>query len=255
MTTVAVQLIVESARGLGAGEPDSESLEIIPICFVGVAIFAKASLFVYCFLLRRYPAARIFMIDHRNDIAVNLFGLIMSIVGTRFRKVWFLDPTGAIAIALLILYSWASTAFEHMWYLVGKSAPQDFLNKVVYVAITHDERINKIDTVKAYHAGDKFYVEVDIIMDEVESLKVTHDVSQTLQRKLEGLADVERAFVHVDYDALHDVYEEHKALYEKKPPKKPLAERIQGRLSGIWDRPERPPTEQAAKKGLIGRIF
>lgn len=255
MTTVAVQLIIESARGLGAGEPDSKSLDIIPLVFVGVAIFAKGTLFVYCFLLRRYPAARIFMIDHRNDIAVNLFGLIMSIVGTRFRQVWFLDPTGAIAIALLILYSWASTAFEHMWYLVGKSAPQEFLNKVVYVAITHNERINKIDTVRAYHAGDKFYVEVDIIMDEVESLKVTHDVSQSLQRKLEGLADVERAFVHVDYEALHDVYEEHKAPYEKQPTKKPLAERIQGRLSGIWGRPERPSTDQEAKKGLVARIF
>ena len=30
-------------------------------------------------------------------------------------------------------------------------------------------------------------------MDEDMPLKVTHDVSQTLQRKLEGLADVERA--------------------------------------------------------------
>lgn len=126
----------------------------------------------------------------------------MSIVGTKFRKVWFLDPTGAICIALLILFSWASTAFEHMWYLVGKSAPQDFLNKMVYVSVTHDPRIKKIDTVsmlsqcqdeadrlpqvRAYHAGDKFYAEVDIIMDENELLRVTHDVSQTLQRKLEG---------------------------------------------------------------------
>lgn len=241
MTTVAVQLIIESARALGHGPPDSKTLEIIPIAFVSTAIFAKTTLFVYCFLLRRYPAARIFMIDHRNDIAVNLFGLIMSIVGSRFRKVWFLDPTGAILIALLILYSWASTAFEHAWYLVGKSAPQDFLNKVVYVSITHDERIQKIDTVRAYHAGDKFYAEVDIIMNESEPLKVTHDVSQTLQRKLEGLADVERAFVHVDYDSDHDVFEEHKALYEKsqpKPARKPLAERVRGRLSFIGFGPD-----------------
>lgn len=71
----------------------------------------------------------------------------MSIVGTKYRKVWFLDPAGGIAIALLILTSWASTAFEHMWFLVGKSAPQDFLNKLVYVSITHDPRIQKIDTV------------------------------------------------------------------------------------------------------------
>jgi divalent metal cation (Fe/Co/Zn/Cd) transporter len=71
----------------------------------------------------------------------------MSIIGTRFKKVWFLDPAGAICIALLILFSWASTAFEHMWFLVGKTAPQDFLNKLVYVSITHDPRILKIDTV------------------------------------------------------------------------------------------------------------
>ncbi len=52
-------------------------------------------------------------------------------------------------------------------------------------------------------------------MDEGLPLKVTHDVGQSLQRKLEGLGDVERAFVHVDYDHLHDVHEEHKPLYEK----------------------------------------
>lgn len=261
MTTVAVQLIIESARSLGHGPDDAETLHVIPIAFVSTAIFCKASLFVYCFLLRRYPAARIFMIDHRNDIAVNLFGLIMSIVSTRYENVWFLDPTGAIAIALLILYSWASTAFEHMWYLVGKSAPQDFLNKVVYVSITHDERISKIDTVRAYHAGDKFYVEVDIIMNESESLKVTHDVSQTLQRKLEGLSDVERAFVHVDYDFEHDVFEEHKALYEKQKPKevkRPLAERVKGRLSISGLRPTGEPAEEPsseAKPGFFKRVF
>ncbi|KIX06735.1 uncharacterized protein Z518_04711 [Rhinocladiella mackenziei CBS 650.93] len=242
MTTVAVQLIIESGRSLGNGTPDNEQLEIIPIAFVSTAIFSKGCLFVYCFILRRYPAARIFMIDHRNDIAVNLFGLIMSIVGSRFEKVWYLDPVGAICIAALILYSWTSTAFEHMWYLVGKSAPQDFLNKIVYVSITHDDRIQKIDTVRAYHAGDKFYAEVDIIMSEDESLKVTHDVSQSLQRKLEGLADVERAFVHVDYDDLHDVHEEHKALYKKSDK---MIERID----------ETPVEEQVVKKGFFARIF
>ena len=48
----------------------------------------------------------------------------------------FLDPIGAVCIACLILFSWASTAFGHMWFLVGKTAPQDFLNKLVYVCYT-----------------------------------------------------------------------------------------------------------------------
>ncbi len=52
-------------------------------------------------------------------------------------------------------------------------------------------------------------------MSEDLPLKVTHDVGQTLQRKLEGLGDVERAFVHIDYEHEHDIYEEHKPLYDK----------------------------------------
>jgi divalent metal cation (Fe/Co/Zn/Cd) transporter len=67
---------------------------------------------------------------------------------------------------------------------------------------------------RAYHAGQHYYVEIDVVMDEDLPLKVTHDVSQTLQRKLEGLADVERAYVHVDYEDEHDIKEEHKPLYE-----------------------------------------
>ena len=45
-----------------------------------------------------------------------------------------------------------------------------------------------------------------------------------------GLADVERAFVHVDYDGIHDVSEEHKPLYEPEEPKAPLGERVREKL-------------------------
>ena len=85
-------------------------------------------------------------VDHRNDIVVNAFGLIMSIVGDRF--VWYLDPIGAICIALLILFSWVSNAFEQVWLLVGKSAPKEFISKLIYIAVTHDTQILKVDTVR-----------------------------------------------------------------------------------------------------------
>ncbi|KAH6647491.1 cation efflux family-domain-containing protein [Truncatella angustata] len=227
MTTVAIQLIVESGRTLGAGEKkDAEELHIIPIIFVAVAIFAKTTLMFYCLAYRKYPTVHVFFIDHRNDIVVNIFGLVMSIVGSRF--VWYLDPIGAICIGLLILFSWVSNAFEQVWLLVGKSAPREFISKLVYVSMTHDKQILKVDTCRAYHAGQKYYVEVDVIMDQSVPLKISHDVGQSLQRKLEGLADVERAFVHVDYEDDHDINEEHKPLYEKARPKRTLKEILLG---------------------------
>ncbi|KAJ3947539.1 hypothetical protein N0V92_013253, partial [Colletotrichum tropicale] len=224
MTTVAIQLLVESGRALGEGKRASEELHIIPIVIVGVAIFAKGSLMLYCFAYRKYPSVHVFFIDHRNDIVVNSFGLIMSVVGDRF--VWYLDPIGAMCIALLILFSWVANAFEQVWLLVGKSAPRDFLAKLTYMSMTHDTRILKVDTCRAYHAGQKYYVEIDIVMDESTPLKISHDVAQELQRKVEGLGDVERAFVHVDYEDQHNIQTEHKALYEKveKKPKRTLKE-------------------------------
>ncbi|OIW25176.1 hypothetical protein CONLIGDRAFT_690943 [Coniochaeta ligniaria NRRL 30616] len=205
--------VIESGRTLGGGPHEAEQLHIIPLIFVGVAILAKSTLMVYCFFYRKHPSVHVFFVDHRNDIVVNIFGLVMSIVGDRF--VWYLDPIGAILIALLILFSWVSNAFEQVWLLVGKSAPREFISKLIYMTMTHDQRIVKVDTCRAYHAGQKYYVEVDVVMAEDLPLKVTHDVGQTLQRKLEGLGDVERAFVHIDYEHQHDIYEEHKPLYEK----------------------------------------
>jgi len=87
-------------------------------------------------------------IDHRNDIVVNIFGLVMSIVGDRF--VWYLDPIGAICIALLILFSWITNAFEQVWLLVGKSAPKEFISKLIYMTMTHDPQIHKVDTVRSF---------------------------------------------------------------------------------------------------------
>lgn len=116
-----------------------------------VAVFFKGSLMVYCLFYRRFPAVRIFFVDHRNDIVVNIFGLVMAIVGDKF--VWYLDPIGAILIALLILFSWAANAFEQVWLLVGKSAPKEFIAKLIYMSMTHDDRILKVETVRCLLAG------------------------------------------------------------------------------------------------------
>jgi Co/Zn/Cd efflux system component len=110
-----------------------------------VSVFCKGSLCVYCFIFRRYPSVHVFFIDHRNDIVVNAFGLAMSIIGSRI--VWYVDPIGAILIGLLILVSWAANAYDHIWLLVGKSAPKDFISKLIYLVMTHDTRIKKVDTV------------------------------------------------------------------------------------------------------------
>ncbi|KAK6047500.1 hypothetical protein COOONC_14994, partial [Cooperia oncophora] len=80
------------------------------------------------------------------------------------------------------------------------------------VCIDHDPRISHLDTVYVYHFGTKFLVEVHIVLDEDMPLKVAHDISESLQINIESLPEVERAFVHTDYEYDHQPQDEHKIV-------------------------------------------
>lgn len=92
---------------------------------------------------------------------------------------------------------------ENVWALVGKSAPPEFLAKLTYLIWNHDEEIQHIDTVRAYAIGSNFFVEVDIVLPGDMPLSQAHNIGETLQDKLEQLLEVDRAFVHVDFEYMH----------------------------------------------------
>ncbi len=69
--------------------------------------------------------------------------------------------------------------------------------------MTHSDEVLAIDTVRAWHSGPRLIVEVDIVMDANATLRQTHDVAEALQTKLESLPNVDRAYVHVDFETSH----------------------------------------------------
>lgn len=71
-----------------------------------------------------------------------------------------------------------------------------------YIALTHPG-VTLVDTCRAYYAGNQLFVEVDIVLPPTMKLRESHDIGEALQVKLESLTEVERAFVHVDYETLH----------------------------------------------------
>ncbi|KAJ3011125.1 hypothetical protein HKX48_007007 [Thoreauomyces humboldtii] len=200
MGTLSIQLVIEGIRTLIGGD-HSVDLSPISIGLVGAAIAVKVVLFLYCSTLKQYPSAKILAQDHRNDVVMNSVGITLSILGAKV--LWFLDPLGAILIALLILRSWAATALEHIQYIVGKTADPRFLQRVTYIAVTHDPRVLQVDTCRAYYAGNNFTVEVDIVLPPDMLVCEAHDIAESLQNKLETLPNVERAFVHIDYETSH----------------------------------------------------
>ncbi|KAG0328656.1 hypothetical protein BGZ99_004926 [Dissophora globulifera] len=200
MATVSLQLIIESVRSLTDGNKEPPMPNSLAIAFVGFALASKLGLYVYCKAISQYNAANILAIDHRNDLVVNGFGLVASLLS---RFCWWLDAAGAILVALIILRSWASTAYEQIQLIVGKAADPAFLKKVTYIALTHHRKVLQVDNCIAYHAGNNVFVELDVVMDRETPLWESHDISESLQVKLESLPNVERAFVHVDHETSH----------------------------------------------------
>lgn len=234
MTAVSFVLIVLSVMELVRGsEEATKSFHLPSVIAVAVAFCTKLALFFYCWALRnRYSQIRILWEDHRNDLFINGFGLLTSVGGSKLK--WWLDPSGAIILSCLISTLWLKTAYSEFQLLIGVTADTEMQQWITYIcelilpssaiapppfsstspnqnpltspphqAMTHSPQILALDTVRAYHSGPRIIVEVDVVMAPYESLRTTHDVAEALQVKLESLPDVERAYVHIDYETSH----------------------------------------------------
>ncbi|KAJ3122441.1 hypothetical protein HK098_002814 [Nowakowskiella sp. JEL0407] len=200
MTALSLQLIIEGIRSLASGSRDID-LSVFNIVVICSAVFIKFLLFLYCRALSQYPAAKVLAQDNFNDILLNLIGISLAVAASKTK--WFIDPIGAIIIAFWILYSWIGTAYENVQLVMGKCPETPFLQRLTYLALTHDTRIVEVDTVRAYHSGSRIWTEVDIVLPRDMTLQEAHDIGESLQFKLETVENVERAFVHLDYESSH----------------------------------------------------
>lgn len=204
MTAVSLILIAFSARELAdrEGEDGVNRFHLPSVIAVSVAFATKLALFLYTWALKdRYSQILILWQDHRNDLLINGFGILTSVGGSKL--IWWIDPAGAIVISVIISFAWLRTAFTEFLLLVGVVASVETQQLITYVCCTHSPAIRQIDTVRVYHSGPRLIAEVDVVMDPDKSLQETHDVAEDLQFKLESLPDVERAYVHVDYETDH----------------------------------------------------
>ena len=203
MTSVSFILIAFSIRQLVQGNPNETNRFHLPsVIAVATAFTTKLVLFLYCWALKdKYSQINILWQDHRNDLMINGFGLLTSVGGSKLK--WWIDPMGAIIISCIISTIWLHTAFSEFLLLVGVTAGVEIQQLITYVCLTHSPHIEGIDTVRVYHSGPRLIAEVDVVMNAGSSLRDTHDVAEDLQIKLESLPDIERAYVHVDYETTH----------------------------------------------------
>ncbi|CAL9123051.1 unnamed protein product [Musa acuminata var. zebrina] len=202
MGTLGLQVLLESGRQLISKEhPTFDQQKMIwMVGSMASVTIVKFILMLYCRSFNN-QIVRAYAQDHFFDVMTNSIGLASSLLAVKFY--WWMDPVGAILIALYTIGTWAKTVVENVGSLIGKTAPSEYLTKLTYLIWNHDEHIRHIDTVRAYTFGSHYFVEVDIVLPANMPLSQAHDIGETLQEKLEQLPEVERAFVHVDFEFTH----------------------------------------------------
>lgn len=203
MATLGFQVLVQALEQLIKVDPSGKMssyqlvwLYVIMLTATGV----KLVLWIYC-RSSRNKIVRAYAKDHYFDVVTNVVGLIAAVLGDKFY--WWIDPSGAILLAFYTISNWSGTVLENAVSLVGKSAPPEVLQKLTYLVLRHSPEMKRVDTVRAYTFGVLYFVEVDIELPEDLPLKEAHAIGESLQIKIEELAEVERAFVHLDYECDH----------------------------------------------------
>ncbi|KAH9604911.1 hypothetical protein KSS87_000818 [Heliosperma pusillum] len=203
MATLGLQIILESVRQLLSDESNFSLNGVQESWLIGIMLsvtLVKLLLVLYCRSFTN-EIVKAYAQDHFFDVITNIIGLIAALLAN-YVSDW-MDPIGAIILAVYTIRTWSMTVLENVNSLVGKSATPDFLQKLTYLCWNHHKAIKHIDTVRAYTFGSHYFVEVDIVLPSTMPLQEAHDIGESLQEKLELLPDIERAFVHLDYEYTH----------------------------------------------------
>ena len=108
-------------------------------------------------------------------------------------------------ILLYTMNTWKKTFIENLFVLLGRTAPPEILEKVKTL-FDHNEDIKEIGRLEAYtFVSDEYFVEVDIVLPQDINGHQAHNIGGILQRNLEELPEVARAFVHIDFEDTHRV--------------------------------------------------
>ncbi|KAF8395931.1 hypothetical protein HHK36_019887 [Tetracentron sinense] len=213
MATLGFQILVQAGEQLIEDEPSDKMTSEQLVWLYAVMLTAtavKLALWYYCRssvnkIVRAYAKFTSLINDdgqdHYFDVVTNVVGLAAAVLGDKFY--WWIDPVGAIILAVYTISNWSGTVLENAASLVGQSAPPEVLQKLTYLVLRHHPKIKHVDTVRAYTFGVLYFVEVDIELPEDLPLKEAHVIGESLQIKIEKLPEVERAFVHLDFDSDH----------------------------------------------------
>lgn len=161
MFIACLQLVSESAVSLWNGGNEATVIDLTSVSVIAFVIILKSGLWYYCYAQRESSdTIETLAFDHLNDVLSNIVALFAIALCAWTTSLWFTDPVGCILISIYIARNWYQLAMEKIHELVGVTADESFVNKLTnFINHYHPEQM-ELDTIRAYHFGQKYLVEV-----------------------------------------------------------------------------------------------
>ena len=193
---VGFQVIVQAVTRLFSGEQIEKG--ILPILLVIAVMAIKLGMHLYVRVVAartRSTALKASAADHRNDVLISaavLIGVVAANLGLPI-----VEPIVATVIGLWIIRAGFSIGRDNIKYLMGEAPPKQLVDEIL-AAARAIPGVLALNDVFAHYVGTTVEIEVHINVDSRLHVEEAHAISKKVQRAIEGMEDVSRAFIHID---------------------------------------------------------
>ncbi|MFQ5737289.1 MAG: cation diffusion facilitator family transporter [Thermodesulfobacteriota bacterium] len=141
------------------------------------------------------PALRATAMDSYMDVLV-AFAALVGIIGVKTGYPLF-DPVAGLVISFWIMYAGYRIGMENIAYLMGQ-APSNHMMEEIKAGALRIPGVNAINTARAHYVGNFIHVEIHVEVDKDLPTMESHAIGKKVEREIEGIGSIEKAFVHID---------------------------------------------------------
>ena len=141
------------------------------------------------------PALLASSIDSRNDVYISATALVGVIGG--FCGYPKMDDIMAILISFWIIYSGYKIGIQNIDYLMGRQPEAGIMEEIKAKACAVAGVLG-IHDIRAHYVGNYIHVEIHISLNQCLTLTEAHEIGKNVQRAVENIESIHKAFVHID---------------------------------------------------------
>ncbi|HIK01523.1 TPA: cation transporter [archaeon] len=168
----------------------------LAIGVLAMSVIVKAIMSIYHTKVSeklRSPSIKAIAIDGRYDSISSAVALI-GVIGIKYFPL--ADSIAAGMVALFILWAGYRIASENMNYLMG-GTPDPEMVKAIRNTAKEVRGVIGIGAVRPHYVGNQVHVEIEIYVDEKDTVTLVHKIQEEVRDDIEDLEGIEEAFVHI----------------------------------------------------------